>query len=375
MNAMKQLLVIVGVLAISASFVMLLSIKKAMRDPTQIEDYAHLPRSDSPPALFASPDFAFKAHTGAAVTRASLAGQPYIANFIFTTCRTVCPLLTSKMVRLQRELPGLPVRFVSFSVDPEHDTVDALAVYAQQWNAGEKRWLLLETTTPALAQVTQGFHVVASRTDGGIDAVMHSAVFVLVDQYGVVRGVFNSEESEDFQALLRNVRTLVAPSTPLGMNGDPVKASPRSGEVLFHEFSCANCHEYPELAPPLGGLLGKRRELETRLLVTADEAYVKESIVAPVAKRVAGYPLMMPSYAGHVTMEELDELVKFIATLPPSITSPEVKVAIDPVCHMKVRVTENALRVLRDGGEPVHFCSAWCKARFTENPDAYRVTP
>ncbi len=359
---MKQLLVILGVLGISASFVLLLSIKRTIREPTQLEDFAHVPRSDSPPALFTSPEFAFKAQTGEAVTKSSLSGQPYIANFIFTTCRTVCPLLTSKMVRLQRELPGLPVRFVSFSVDPEHDTVAALAAYARQWNANEKRWLLLETTPPGLAAIASGFHIVADRTDGGLDAVMHSAVFVLVDQYGVVRGVFNSEESEDFKALLRDARALAgAPFIPSAVEGPR-----KTGEVLFHELSCANCHEHPELAPPLGGLFGQRRELETRLLVTADEAYVRESIVAPAAKRVAGYPLMMPSYAGHVTSEELNELVKFIATLPPPTTNPDGVTAIDPVCHMKVRVI--------DGGLPA-FCSDWCRARFAENPDAYRASP
>ena len=119
---MKQVLVILGVLGISASFIVLLSIRRAIREPSQMEDYAHVQRSDSPAPLFTSPDFSFKAQTGEQVTKASLAGQPYVANFIFTTCRTVCPLLTSKMVRLQRELPGAPLRFVSFSVDPEHDT-------------------------------------------------------------------------------------------------------------------------------------------------------------------------------------------------------------------------------------------------------------
>lgn len=365
---MKQVLVILGVLAISASFIVMLSARKLTRQPSPdgVEDHAHLARTDSPPALFPSPDFTFKAHTGEQVNKASLTGKPYVANFIFTTCRTVCPLLTSKMVRLQRELPGAPVRFVSFSVDPQHDTAARLADYAKQWNADERRWLLLETTPPGLAELARGFHITAERTDGGLDAVMHSAVFVLVDQYGVVRGVYNSEEAEDFTALARHVRTLVGSPAP----APAVK--PRSGEVLFHELSCANCHEHPELAPPLGGLLGQRRELETRLLVTADEAYVKESIVAPVAKRVAGYPLMMPSYAGHLSDVELDGLVKYLAALPPPIVSPDVPVAIDPVCHMKVRLTENALTLHGDGGAPQHFCSEWCKARFEENPDAYR---
>lgn len=363
---MKQLLVVLGVLAVSASFIVMLSVKQITREPVQVEDYAHVPRSDSPAPLFPSPDFSFKAHTGEQVSRVSLIGQPYVANFIFTTCRTVCPLLTSKMVRLQRDLPGLPVRFVSFSVDPEHDTAEVLAAYARQWNPDEPRWALLETTPGGLAEIARGFHVTAQRTDGGLDAVMHSAVFVLVDQYGVVRGVYNSEEPEDFQALARNVRTLVGSPPAVA----PVKA--RSGEVLFHELSCANCHEHPELAPPLGGLLGQQRELETRLLVTADEAYLKESIVAPVAKRVAGYPLMMPSYAGHLSNEELDSLVKYVTALAPPIVSPDVPIAIDPVCHMKVRVTANALSSQRDGGETHYFCSEWCRTRFAENPEAYR---
>lgn len=145
----------------------------------------------------------------------------------------------------------------------------------------------------------------------------------------------------------------------------------RTGEVLFHELSCANCHERNELAPPLGGLLGQRRELESRLLVTADEAYVKESIVAPDAKRVAGYPLRMPSYAGLLTEAELNALYIYVSALPPPAAAPAATVAIDPVCHMKVRVTESALRLESDGGVE-YFCSKWCLDRFRENPDAYR---
>lgn len=364
---MKKLFPILLALLFSGSFAILFAIRFGSHTPAEAEDYAHLPKSESPPALFNSPEFSFRDQHGQPVTKASLAGQPYIANFIFTTCRTVCPLLTSKMVRLQRDLPEVPLRFVSFSVDPEHDTVEALAKYADSWNPDEKRWLLLETTPKGLEDAAAGFRVTAQRTDGGLDAVMHSAVFMLVDQYGVVRGVYSSEEPGEFKALVRDARTLLG----AGAGPAPV-AQARSGEVLFHELSCANCHEHPELAPPLGGLLGQRRELETRLLVTADEAYLKESIVAPVAKRVAGYPLMMPSFAGHLTNEELDSLVKYVVALPAPTTNPDVLVEVDPVCRMKVRVTEDAFKVQLDGGPPAYFCSAWCKARFSENPDAYR---
>jgi len=358
---MKQAFGVAMLLVLSVSMGVLIYARNRTRAPLQAEDYAVLPKPERPAALFVSPDFAFRDQHGAAVTKASLTGQPYVANFIFTTCRTVCPLLTAKMVRLQRELAGVPMRFVSFSVDPEHDTVEALAAYAKQWNPEEKRWSLLETTTPGLAAVADGFHVTAQKTDGGLDAVMHSAVFVLVDERGVVRGVFDSEEADDFKALTKAARSLVGGVEPVR------SAVARTGEVLFHELSCANCHERPELAPQLGGILGQQRELDTRLMVKVDEAYVKESILAPEVKSVAGYPLKMPSYAGHLSNEELEGLVKYIAAMPaPSAPSPDVTLSVDPVCHMKVRVTDNALHV----GEH-YFCSAWCKSRFEENPDAY----
>jgi protein SCO1/2 len=351
---MQRALAIVVALAMSASLAALIFARWRGRGgevPTA-EDFAHTGEAQLPP-MWASPDFAFRAHTGETVTRASLLGEPYVANFIFTTCRTVCPLLTAKMVRVQRELAGEKLRFVSFSVDPGNDTVEKLAAYQQQWNPEEKRWALLETTEAGLDGVTRGFHVTAQRTDGGLDAVMHSAVFLLVDANGVVRGAF-----EKARALLGNP-TAPAPRTE------------RSGEVLFHELSCANCHERPELAPPLGGLVGQRRELETRLLVTADEAYVKESIIAPDAKRVAGYPLHMPSYAGHVSDAELNSLYIYVSALPAPAAAPSGTVAVDPVCHMKVRVTDDALHLEGDGGV-TWFCSAWCRDRFKENPDAFR---
>ena len=101
----------------------------------------------APPALGRLPDFALTDQTGGAITSAALAGRPYVADFIFTSCAGQCMALTGRMARLSRDLPG-HVRLVSVSVDPVRDTPQALAAYAEQNGADPERWRFL-TGEPA----------------------------------------------------------------------------------------------------------------------------------------------------------------------------------------------------------------------------------
>jgi protein SCO1/2 len=299
-----------------------------------------------------APEFAFPDHRKNTVSRESLLGTPWVANFVFTTCRSVCPMLTTKMVQLQRKVPGLPVKFVSFSVDPDNDTEDVLAAYAQKWNPEEPRWHLLRTTESGVESLARGFRITAQKADGGPDRVYHSQVFVLVDARGVVRGIYDFEDARDFQSLERALRDLTASPAPIAR-------ADRTGPQMYSQLSCANCHEHPELAPALGGLAGQDRELENALIVKADDAYLRESILSPDAKRLKGYPLRMPSYSGHLTYGELDALVAHLKTLPATPTATDAQVKTDPICQMDVRATPDALRE----GE-VYFCSAHCRDEY-----------
>ena len=83
-----------------------------------------------------------------------------------------------------------------------------------------------------------------------------------------------------------------------------------SPEQLYKDLKCAQCHDAPALAPSLAGRAGTRRELENGLLVGYDEAYIRESLLAPDAKRVRGYPLRMPTYDGQIDGAALAELTQ-----------------------------------------------------------------
>jgi protein SCO1/2 len=322
------------------------------------ENFAEQPHDLTP--LWRAPPFAYVDQHQVLTTPTSLAGRPYVANFIFTTCRTICPLLTAKMVQLQRQTLGAQLRFVSFSVDPENDTPAALAAYATHWNPDEPRWTLLATDAHTLPITAAGFHITAAKnaTPGTIDPIIHSGVFVLVDGEGAVRGVYDSEHHDDFQALIRDARYLAGSPPP------SAPTSARTGDELYHRLSCAGCHERNELAPTVHGLAGKRRELEASNLVVADRAYVQESILAPDLKRVRGYPLRMPTYAGLITPVELETLTDWVLALPElAAPSPDVRTEIDPICDMDVRVTADALSAEVDG-HTYYFCSPVCRADF-----------
>jgi protein SCO1/2 len=320
---------------------------------TAAEQQAHQPKRDLRP-LWPAPDFELPDQRGSRLSKASLKGRPWVANFIFTTCRSVCPLLTAKMVQLQRKLPEAKVAFVSFSVDPEHDDPMTLAAYAQRWAPDETRWSLLSTTDATLKALLEGFKVAASKSDAGIDPIVHSSIFVLVDANGDVRGAYDSEHREEFQALVHDTALF---------SGATVAAQPaRAGPELYAQLSCGACHDNAALAPQLGGLYGKRVELETGLLIDVDDGYLLESILAPDNKRVRGYPLRMPTYDGLVESQELTTLLQYVKGLPEAKAVAAPKTAEDPVCHMQVVVAEDSPHA----GD-VYFCSQRCRDEYARH--------
>lgn len=330
------------------------------------ESFAHHNEGGELPELWPVPAFSYLDQHGATVTPETLKGKVWVANFIFTQCRTVCPLLTAKMVQLQRVLAGTPVHFVSFSVDPAHDTPEVLKAYSEKWNTDTSRWTLLATDEATLPATAAGFKVTAMKSDQGVDPIIHSAVFLLVDAKGVVRGAFSSEDREDWEALQAAAQHLAGAQAT-------VAALPTSGGELYMQLNCDACHERPELAPALAGRAGSRVELATGLTARFDEAYVKESIRTPQAKMVRGFTLQMPAYDTLLDEQRLGTLVKWLLARPPppdTLPQAETLVERDPVCHMAVRVVNDTPRA-EHAGRTYYFCADICRERFAASPAAF----
>jgi cytochrome c oxidase subunit 2 len=95
------------------------------------------------------------------------------------------------------------------------------------------------------------------------------------------------------------------------------------GESLFQRFGCAACHRATGTSqgPSLAGLFGKTVELQQGITVTADENYIRESIIDPRAKIVAGYQPIMPTFKGLVSEEAILQIIAYIK----SLSAPERK--------------------------------------------------
>jgi protein SCO1/2 len=165
------------------------------------------------PRLAAVPPFDVVSEQGTPVTRASYAGKVWIADFIFTNCGGICPVMTSRMKALAAELKDEPnVRFVSFSVDPDRDTVDVLARYAKEAGADPSRWSFLRTDRDRIrALAREGFKLPVEDADPNAgEPILHSSRFVLVDATGTIRGWYDSEDAGKRNLLVRDARRLAA---------------------------------------------------------------------------------------------------------------------------------------------------------------------
>jgi cytochrome oxidase Cu insertion factor (SCO1/SenC/PrrC family) len=148
------------------------------------------------PVLGLVPSFSLLDQGGQPFDNARLAGAPWIAGFVFTSCTDTCPMITARMASLQRELAGTPVRLATFSVDPAHDTPAVLADYGRRAGADFARWSFATGAVEGVQTlVTRGFKLTMLAGDPkvGEGQVLHDERLVLVDGRGRIRGYYDGD--------------------------------------------------------------------------------------------------------------------------------------------------------------------------------------
>lgn len=181
--------------------------------------HALMSRGHAPdlPKMGRVPDFAFVSERGRPMAARDLEGKTWIADFIFTRCGGTCPAMSERMAELAGTLKGEPgVAFVSFDVDPEHDSLADLAAYSRQHRADPERWAFLRGERSAVrALAGEGFKLAV--VDGHADdpePILHSSHFALVDGRREIRGYYDGLEAGGVEKIAGDVRRLARDARP-----------------------------------------------------------------------------------------------------------------------------------------------------------------
>jgi protein SCO1/2 len=193
-RASSRVFALVGVLLVAAGAIAAVGVRA-------------LGRGTPPPRMGSLPEFRLTERSGRPLARADLSGRPWVADFIFTQCAGACPAMTARLARLRREIPT-DVTFVSFTVDPAHDTPEVLARYAATFHADESWRFVTGAQKDLYALSVGGFKLAAMEVPAGEPSVggdgpfLHSSKFVLVDGAGIIRGYYDSTDEQSMRALV-----------------------------------------------------------------------------------------------------------------------------------------------------------------------------
>jgi protein SCO1/2 len=159
-------------------------------------------------------DFAFVNQVGDTIRKEDMAGKIYVADFFFTTCPTICPVMKKEMLRVYEQFKGDPnFRILSHSIDPNHDTQAVLKDYAEKLGVPDAAtWNFLTGDQEKIFEIGQTSYLTTTMADdmepGGF---LHSGAFLLVDQQGRIRGVYDGTKTDQVDRLLADIPKLLKP--------------------------------------------------------------------------------------------------------------------------------------------------------------------
>jgi protein SCO1 len=137
-------------------------------------------------------DFTFTNQMGDPISRADLQGKIWVADVFFTTCQGICPQLSAGFQKVQSAFAGDPeVKLVSFTVDPEYDSISVMHDYGKLYGADNSQWYFLTGNKTALYEVeTEEFFFSHTADEDQTVKFVHDGKVRLIDKEGRFRGTF-----------------------------------------------------------------------------------------------------------------------------------------------------------------------------------------
>lgn len=163
------------------------------------------------PKLYPVPNASLVADSGKPIQLDAMKGEVTVYDFIFTHCAASCPMMTANMSRITKAIDrDAPVRFVSISVDPQHDTPAVLRQYASRVRT-DPRWIFLTGNGGTIASLSEkGFKLAAiAAVPSGAEPLLHSTKFIVADRQGIIRAYCDGTAADAVDQVAGTVRDLL----------------------------------------------------------------------------------------------------------------------------------------------------------------------
>ena len=160
-------------------------------------------------------DFSLLNQNAEEISLSDVKGKVFVAEYFFTTCRSICPKMTAQMTRVQKKFKGVEdFKILSFTVDPKYDTVEIMNAYAKKHNAIDGQWHFLTGSKKELYHLARNSFFVlkpaeaANLGDAGSDFI-HTNNFVLVDQQLRIRGYYDGTSITEVNEMMEDIELLL----------------------------------------------------------------------------------------------------------------------------------------------------------------------
>lgn len=157
------------------------------------------------------PDFRLRSQEGKEISQAEFKNKIYVADFFFTTCRTICPIMSNQMGKVAEHYKdNATVLFLSHTVNPKYDTVAAMNAYAKAHNAKPGKWFFVTGDKKQIYDLARNAYLLsATEGNGGPADFVHTQNFALVDKEKRIRGFYDGTDSTDIKKLITDIDILL----------------------------------------------------------------------------------------------------------------------------------------------------------------------
>jgi protein SCO1/2 len=154
-------------------------------------------------------DFSLINQNGETITQNDYNNKIYVADFFFTTCQTICPIMTGHMLEIQEKLIDDPsIMLLSHSVTPEIDSVAQLKKYAVEKGVNDEKWNLVTGDKKQIYTLARKSYLAAKDSPYDEFDLIHTENFILVDTKKRIRGFYDGTDPQAIETLLEDIKIL-----------------------------------------------------------------------------------------------------------------------------------------------------------------------